>query len=225
MPLKPTSQIGKPTKTEDWLDARKGKTMVTPKNRKYSIDWERVGNKYFVILIYKNQRMKVKLSDYNKTNTDDLLTAMERGMQIENSNNMTKSKLSERRIPKKGTADYHQHKIAVDTIKTPMKGVFLGGPTAKEAEQILKTKFGYVQSDIDRLKEMKVIKSQINQLIREELQFDQLNENSIKIGNYISADLKRFLVDVVIPKSRGYVKDERDAALLLYDILKFRYNI
>ena len=60
--------------------------------------------------------------------------------------------LNEKKVPKKGTPDYQQHKIAVDTVKNPLKGTFLGGPTATEAEKTLKTKFGYTQSDIDRLK-------------------------------------------------------------------------
>lgn len=63
-----------------------------------------------------------------------------------------KDLLSEKSTPKKGTADYHQHKIAVDTVKNPMKGKFLGGPSADEAEETLKTKFGYTQKDIDKLK-------------------------------------------------------------------------
>ena len=44
-------------------------------------------------------------------------------------------------------------------------------------------------------------------------------------GNAIRTQLTDFLNNVVIPKSRGYVHDERDAALLLFDILKHRYNI
>jgi hypothetical protein len=53
-----------------------------------------------------------------------------------------------------------------------------------------------------------------------------LNESgTIKIGNQISEDLTKFLKDVVIAKSKGYVHNERDAALLLFDVLKHRYNI
>ena len=65
-------------------------------------------------------------------------------------------------------------------------------------------------------------KSELRKIIKEEL----LKESGvIDAGNAISSQLKKFLVDTVIPKSKGYVNNERDAALLLYDILKHRYNI
>lgn len=54
---------------------------------------------------------------------------------------------------------------------------------------------------------------------------DSLNESgTIKIGNAISPDLTNFLTTVVVPKSKGYVRNERDAAALLLDIIKHRYN-
>lgn len=65
-------------------------------------------------------------------------------------------------------------------------------------------------------------KSELRQIIKEEL----LNESgTIKTANAVGSDLKNFLVKTVIPKSRGYVKEERDAAILLVDILKHKYNI
>jgi hypothetical protein len=54
---------------------------------------------------------------------------------------------------------------------------------------------------------------------------NELNESgTITIGNSVSNELTAFLKDVIIPKSKGYVKNERDAAALLLDILKHRYN-
>ncbi len=50
------------------------------------------------------------------------------------------------------SADAHQKKIAIDTVKNPMKGKLLGGPSAAEAEEILKTKFGYSDAQIAKLK-------------------------------------------------------------------------
>ena len=47
--------------------------------------------------------------------------------------------------------DKHQHRIAVDTVKNPMKGMFLGGPNAAEAEATLRGKFGYNDADIAKL--------------------------------------------------------------------------
>jgi len=53
-----------------------------------------------------------------------------------------------------------------------------------------------------------------------------VNESGIiKIANAISDDLTQFLHDVVVKKSKGYVNDDRDAAILLIDIMKHRYNL
>jgi hypothetical protein len=55
-------------------------------------------------------------------------------------------------LPKAGSPEYHQHKIAVDTVKNPAKGLFLGGPNAQEAEEILRSKFKYTDDEIKKLK-------------------------------------------------------------------------
>jgi len=34
----------------------------------------------------------------------------------------------------------------------------------------------------------------------------------------------KFLIDVVINKSKGYVKSEKDASALLYDVLKDKFG-
>ena len=47
--------------------------------------------------------------------------------------------------------DRHQLRILKDTVKNPMKGL-LGGPSAEEAEKILRTKFHFSDADIARLK-------------------------------------------------------------------------
>ena len=41
----------------------------------------------------------------------------------------------------------HQLKIAIDTVKNPLKGKFLGGPSAKEAEKTLRTKYKYTDKN------------------------------------------------------------------------------
>jgi hypothetical protein len=46
----------------------------------------------------------------------------------------------------------HQLKILRDTVKNPLKGKFLGGPSAEEAEEILRAKFRYTDKDIQKLK-------------------------------------------------------------------------
>lgn len=48
--------------------------------------------------------------------------------------------------------DKHQLRICIDTVKNPLKGKFLGGPTAEEAEILLKDKFGWSNKAIDKLK-------------------------------------------------------------------------
>jgi len=63
-----------------------------------------------------------------------------------------KQKLKEKKIPKKSDPPaWHQHKIAVDTVKNPMKAM-LGDVTVEEYEEILRDKFGYNDKDIAKLK-------------------------------------------------------------------------
>lgn len=50
------------------------------------------------------------------------------------------------------TPDKHQERICRDTVKNPLKGLFLGGPSAEEAERILREKFGYNDQKIQKLK-------------------------------------------------------------------------
>ncbi len=78
---------------------------------------------------------------------------------------------------------------------------------------------------MNEMKQEKEIKmeNKLRKIIREELQ-TQLNENRIKVGNAVAEELRDFL-KIVEAKSKGYVNGERDSALLLFDILKHRYNI
>ena len=52
----------------------------------------------------------------------------------------------------KSVPDKHQEKIAKDTLRNPNKSL-MGGPSAKEAEEILRNKFGYSTAQIKKLKE------------------------------------------------------------------------
>jgi hypothetical protein len=74
---------------------------------------------------------------------------------------IVESKLKEIKTPT-NPADKNQLKIAIDTVKNPNKGRFLGGPTEAEAIEILKTKFDYTDKDIKKLQENK----QSNQSIK-----------------------------------------------------------
>ena len=48
--------------------------------------------------------------------------------------------------------DKHQLRICKDTVKNPMLGKFLGGPSAEEAEKVLREKFHFSDAQIARLK-------------------------------------------------------------------------
>lgn len=52
----------------------------------------------------------------------------------------------------KTVPDQHQHRILVDNVRNPLKGKFLGGPSAEESESILRSKFGYKDQHIAALK-------------------------------------------------------------------------
>jgi hypothetical protein len=47
--------------------------------------------------------------------------------------------------------DKNQLKILIDTVKNPSLGYFLGGPSASQAQKILKKKYGYTTDKIKRL--------------------------------------------------------------------------
>jgi hypothetical protein len=51
-----------------------------------------------------------------------------------------------------GVPENHQLKILKDTVKNPMKGKFLGGPSAEEAEETLRSKFKFTDKQITALK-------------------------------------------------------------------------
>lgn len=46
----------------------------------------------------------------------------------------------------------HHLKICIDTVKNPLKGEFLGGPTAEQAEKILREEYGWSGLRIHGLK-------------------------------------------------------------------------
>jgi hypothetical protein len=40
-----------------------------------------------------------------------------------------------KRYPEKYSPEWHKLQIAINTVKNPMKGIFLGGPSLNEAQQ------------------------------------------------------------------------------------------
>jgi len=55
-----------------------------------------------------------------------------------------------KKLPVKGTPDWHKHKIALDTFKNPNKAL-MGGPSLDEAKKMLKQHFGYSDKDLKDL--------------------------------------------------------------------------
>ena len=53
---------------------------------------------------------------------------------------------------KLSVADAHQLRILKDTVRNPLKGQFLGGPSAEEAEETLRSKFRFTSEQIRNLK-------------------------------------------------------------------------
>src|SRR5208282_746304 len=53
---------------------------------------------------------------------------------------------------KLSVADAHQLRILKDTVRNPLKGQFLGGPSAEEAEHTLRSKFRFTSEQIRKLK-------------------------------------------------------------------------
>jgi len=80
--MKQHNQIGKYPKKELVLDGKKGRNFVTPKNKTYQFDYEKIGNSYNFIIIYMGKRMRMKESDFNKHNIDDILISIENSLAI-----------------------------------------------------------------------------------------------------------------------------------------------
>ena len=53
---------------------------------------------------------------------------------------------------KLSVADAHQLRILKDTVRNPLKGQFLGGPSAEEAERTLRSKFRLTSEQIRKLR-------------------------------------------------------------------------
>ena len=106
--------------------------------------------------------------------------------------------------------DTKQKRIAIDTVKNPSKEL-LGGPSASEAEDILKTKFGYSDKQIAKLKG--VDESKLNEFTLSDLkgmgikptreQFHKLQKiNHENGGNITRSDLQKVGINeqgVIVP--------------------------
>lgn len=57
--------------------AKAGRTFITPANKQYVFDFTKEGSAYIFIIAYMGHRMRIKESDFNRLNIDDLLKTME----------------------------------------------------------------------------------------------------------------------------------------------------
>ena len=80
--MKQHNQIGKYTKKEEVLKAKSGRTFVTPKNKEYVFSYEKEGNKYIFVINYLGKKWRIKESDFNRSNIDDLLESIEKSNEI-----------------------------------------------------------------------------------------------------------------------------------------------
>jgi len=75
--MKQVNQIGKYTKKEDVLMGKKGRTFVTPQNKEYIFDFEKIGSKYHFIIVYMGKRCRMNESDFNRIPIDNVLNSIE----------------------------------------------------------------------------------------------------------------------------------------------------
>jgi hypothetical protein len=110
---------------------------ITRGGRKYWIIWERR---------YEGQ--------YTKAEEKHLIDLRDvpRSRSVEVSPSKKGRDPSKKRSGERSVADKHQLRILIDTVKNPMKGMFLGGPSAEEAEETLRHKFHYTNAQIQGLK-------------------------------------------------------------------------
>jgi hypothetical protein len=67
---------------EEILIAKRNRTYVSPNNKEYSFDFKKEGRKYIYIVIYKDSKMQMNESDFNRINIDDILNTIENGLLI-----------------------------------------------------------------------------------------------------------------------------------------------
>ena len=62
--------------TDELLNAKVGRTFITPTGEKYQFDWYKVGRKYIYILIYNGKKCEMKPTDFNTMDIDNLIQQM-----------------------------------------------------------------------------------------------------------------------------------------------------
>lgn len=82
--MKQFNQIGKRIKKDDFLNARRGRTFVSPQNKEYQLDYEKIGRIYHIVIIYLGKRWRMNEPDFNRSNINDILNSIENSNQINN---------------------------------------------------------------------------------------------------------------------------------------------
>ena len=103
----------------------------------------------------------------------------------------------------------HQEKICRDTVKNPNKSM-LGGPSPEEAEKTLKSKFGYSDDKISKLKEEVIGEENNTARLKRELDFDP-----DKVRSFINNLAKKQKTSALSDKEK---QDFADAQELLADL-------
>ena len=91
----------------------------------------------------------------------------------------------------KSVPDKHQEKIAKDTLRNPNKSL-MGGPSAKEAEEILRNKFGYSTAQIKKLKEStRINEKKTRQMVDPDKEAMVVKNGNVKVID--KKDLDKFM--------------------------------
>lgn len=80
--MKQANQIGKKTKKEQLFQAYAGRTFVTPCNKSYVFNYDKLGNKYTIVIGYMGQNWRISESDFNRNDIDVLLNGIEQSLHI-----------------------------------------------------------------------------------------------------------------------------------------------
>lgn len=113
-------------------------------------------------LVKTKETMDPKSEEDRRVATADF--AMKQDVFSEEDNRKKSSSTKKLSMP-----DEHQHRILKDTIRNPLKGKFLGGPSSEEAEEILRKKFGYNDAQIQKLREDVFSEENLNELNKDTL--------------------------------------------------------
>jgi hypothetical protein len=130
--------------------------------------------------------------------------------------------------------DKHQYKIAVDTVRNPMKGVFMGGMSEDEAIKILKTKFKYSDAEIKKLQEHRITSTRklqesairkIRKVLNEELTDDDIRKLASTVSNKCGWDgdaITRVYLDALT--DANFHSERRKLAPILSKVFESEYE-